>query len=155
MAIAYHQLLDLDLPQEELDDYIDGIEGQIADKAESVALVVLDLEGTAKKIRDEEKRLATRRRAIQSRLDNLKAYLLRNMLDLGMNKIEGIRVTVGYQNSPPSCKVLNVELLPESCKKLIPAMWQPDAKAIIAMWNDTGEQVPGADVTQRVHLRIR
>lgn len=155
MTEAYQQLMDLDLPDEDLAQYIDGIEGQIAQKAESVALVVLDLEGTAKKLRDEEKRLADRRRSLQNRAEGLKSYLLQNLQAVGLNKIDGTRATVSYQNSPPSCNVLDLDALPDDCKALVPATWKADARAIIARWKNTGEQVPGAEVWQGVHLRIR
>lgn len=155
MTEAYEQLRSLDLPEEELAPYLDAIEGQIADKAEAVALVILGFEADARTLRAEEQRLAERRRAIQNRAENLKVYLLANMVAVGLKKVEGVKATVGYQNSSPSCKVEDIEALPEDCKELIPATWKPDAKRIIARWKETGEQVPGAEVSQSVHLRIR
>uniref|UniRef100_A0A6H1ZYG0 Host-nuclease inhibitor protein n=1 Tax=viral metagenome TaxID=1070528 RepID=A0A6H1ZYG0_9ZZZZ len=152
---AYEQLRNLDLPEEELAQYIDGIEGQIADKAESVALVILDFEADARKLRDEENRLTDRRHVIEGRAESLKSYLLVNMVAVGMKKIEGMRVTVSYQNSPPSCRVQDAELLPGEYRVLVPATYRADNKAIIAYWKETGEQVLGAEVGQAVHLRIR
>lgn len=134
------------------------LEGGINDKAEGVAAVIrtLELEGDA--IEAEAKRMAMRSMQRRRRAGALKAYLLEQLDKAGMTKAGGLRFSVTAQASPPSVRVLDEAAVPVEYQIVIPASVRVDAKAILARWRETGGQgapVPGTEVVQSRHLRIR
>lgn len=131
------------------------LEGSINDKAEGVAAVIRTLDLEADAIEAEAKRLAQRAGARRNRAASLKAYLMDQLDKAGMAKAGGVRFSVAVQASPPSVRVLDEAAVPMEYQVVIPASVRVDAKAILAHYKETGEPVPGAEVVQGRHLRIR
>lgn len=83
----------------ELKDYEAFAELQMAreQKAENVALWIKDLTAEAKAIKEEEDKLATRRKSAENKVASLKRFL-GMMLD--GEKFKTARVSVSYRNTP-------------------------------------------------------
>jgi hypothetical protein len=94
---------------DELAELLTQAEGDFKTKAESVALMVRELEGLAKFAGDERKRLEAREAHYKKAAAGLKDYLRFHMLSSGVEKIEGKLCNVALQNSPPSL-VVNAEV---------------------------------------------
>ena len=70
---------DADIPLDAAIDTLEGIEGQLQDKAVNVAKFMQNLDATAKAIREAEQQMAKRRKAIENRAQWLRDYLKLNM----------------------------------------------------------------------------
>lgn len=151
---AYQRLLDAN-EDGEFDAALSALGGELDGRVESLAKVVRSLEAEAEVYGAEAERLKDRQAAAIKRAQDLKDYLLGVLLTLDRTSVKGQLVTVSMHASPPRCDVLDAEAVPVAFRKVVPETWQPDKGAIIAHWKASGEQVPGAQVRQGKHVRIR
>jgi hypothetical protein len=150
----YRQLVEL---AEETDstafvDTLQSIQDEIEDRTEKMAFVIRTLEANAKVIKEEEQRLADRRKAYENKVSSLKQYLQDQLEVAGLNKVKRPTITVAIQNNPPSVEVADEQLIPanffiEQAPKL-------DKKSLLQHLKD-GHEVPGARIQQTKGLRIR
>jgi hypothetical protein len=144
-------------------DLFAQLEGQVADKVEHTALWIREQEATAKAIREEEQRLAARRRAIENAVERTKSYLQAQMETLGRDKVHGLLCTVALQNNPPSVRGELDEqslrdlavILPDVVKR-VPETVTLDRRAVLAYYKEHGA-TPDERLTveQSRSLRIR
>lgn len=151
---AYERILELaeQLDAETLKDTLDSINDAIEDKAENTAKVIKQLDADAEMLRNEEKRLAARRQAIENNARNLKRYLQESLEKVGMEKVKGELFTVAIQNNPPSLEVLDerkIEL--DYFNHPAPVL---DKKAVLQTLK-RGIEMEGARIKQTRSLRIR
>jgi hypothetical protein len=91
----------------EIEALLDQLEGQVSEKVERVALYIREQLVTAAAIKEEEQRLAARRKARERAVEGLKDYLQRQMERLGTTKVDGLLCTVALQKSPPAMRIFN------------------------------------------------
>ena len=119
-------------------------------KAEKTACVIRNLESEADAIKEEEKRLASRRKALESSSGKLRDYVETHMTMNGLPKIQGKLFTLAIQKNPASLK-LNTEELPDS-------WWvikrEPD-NARVKEALKAGEVIHGAWLENGQSLRIK
>lgn len=84
---AAEQLADLEMPPEVVQDTLESMIGDIQVKATNVAMVIRNFEAQAEAIREAEKQMASRRKSIEYRAEQIKEYLLYNMQRTGINEI--------------------------------------------------------------------
>ncbi len=155
----YMQALDIftdpetDIPLEAAMDTLDGIEGQLQDKAVNVAKFMQNLDATAKAIKEAEQKMAKRRKAIENRAQWFKDYLKQNMQAAGITKIESPWFNLAIQKNPEAVEITNEELLPDDFKTEVVTM-KIDKAAIKQVIKD-GVSVPGAVLIQGTRLAIR
>ncbi len=132
---------DLDTLDAKLEDKIDACCGRIRG---------WDLE--AKAIREEEQRLAKRRKALENKQRSLREYVM-HCLDIAQkDAVKGLRFSVRVGTTRPSVQVVDASALPERFVELVP---KPDKAAIKAAL-DAGEDVPGAELNaSKLSLTIR
>lgn len=128
---------------------LEELEGKLEEKALHVAAYIKGERAEAEAIREEERRLAQRRKAIENRAARLEEYL-RHHIAAG-TKLHDSRVEIGWRRSA-KCEVLDEDLIPPDFR--VP---QPDKinlgeakKAIKA-----GMIVPGLTLTDHMHIQIR
>ncbi|ACO85375.1 siphovirus Gp157 family protein [Clostridium botulinum] len=151
----YNNLLDLvdnpEVAKEVLEESLNQIHEEIDIKLENVAKVIKSIEVDAKGLKEEEKRLADRRKSLENRIVNLKEYAENSMRVTGITKIKGKVFTLGIQKNVPSVEITEEEMIPEEYfiteKKLV-------KKDILAALKE-GKEVPGAAIKQTESLRIR
>ena len=150
----YLQLLEMaeDMDPELIRDTLESIEESIAEKAENTAKLIKSLEADVKAIKEEEKRLADRRKALEKKIENIKDYLQEQLELAGIDKVKRPTITVSIQNNPPSVRVVNEELIPSHF--MIPQPPKLDKKGILEKLKN-GEKVPGVELAQGRSLRIR
>ena len=150
----YLQLLEMaeDMDPELLRDTLESIQESIEDKAENTAKLIKSLEADVKAIKEEEKRLADRRKALEKKIENIKDYLREQLELAGIDKVKRPTITVSIQNNPPSVRVVNEELIPSHF--MIPQPPKLDKKGILEKLKH-GENVPGVELQQTRGLRIR
>lgn len=84
---------------ETLERMLEISEQNITQKAEAYAMMITQWDGEAQAIREEEIRMAKRRRAKESSIERLKERLSSSMLLFGKEKIEGKLFTIGFRKS--------------------------------------------------------
>ena len=122
---------------------LDALRMEREAKLENVACWVKNLSAEADAIREEENRLAKRRKAAETKAANLKAWLLAAMTreDGTTDKLKTGRVVVSVKRNPPST-VVDDALLP-STYKVAKITYQAN-KDLIKRELLSGGEVPGA-----------
>ena len=142
-----------DIPMEAAIDTLEGIEGQLQDKAVNVAKFMQNLDATAKAIKEAEQQMARRRKAIENRAQWIKDYLKNNMEASGITKIESPWFRLAVQKNPEAVEVFDEAALPDDFKTEVVTV-KIDKAAIKQVLRD-GVHVPGAILTQGTRLAIR
>ncbi|MBV1816900.1 siphovirus Gp157 family protein [Clostridium cochlearium] len=151
----YSNLMELldnpEVPQEMLEESLNKINDELDVKLENIAKLIKSIEVDVKGFKEEEKRLANRRKSSENRITNLKEYVKGAMRAVGLKKIKGRVFTLGIQRNAPSVEITKEESIPEKYfileKKLV-------KKDILAALKE-GKEVPGATIKQTESLRIR
>ena len=150
----YKQLQEIadDLDPMVLKDTLESIEESIEDKAENTAKLIRSWEAEAKAIKEEEERLANRRKALENRASNTKAYLFEQMKIAGLDKVKRPTLTVSIANNPPSVEVIDPNLIPS----LFMIDQDPviDKKALLTALKN-GAEIDGCAIKQGKGLRIK
>ena len=122
---------------------LDALRMEREAKLENVACWVKNLSAESEAIREEENRLAKRRKAAETKAANLKAWLLAAMTheDGTTDKLKTGRVMVSVKRNPPST-VVDDALLP-STYKVAKITYQAN-KELIKRELLAGGEVPGA-----------
>lgn len=136
-------------------DTIEGLEGEIEDKADGYAKVIAQLNADAAAIKAEEDRLYSRRKTIENRVNNMKSRLQSMMELTGKTKFKTPLFSFGIQNNPASVIIdeMYIENIPEEYliqqdPKIDKAKLKEDLKA--------GKDLDGiAHLAQTQSLRIR
>lgn len=151
---TYNQLLEMadDLDPQVLKDTLESIKESIEDKAENTAKLIRSWEAEAKAIKEEEKRLAERRKALESNAKRTKEYLFEQLEIAGIQKVKRPLITVYTANNPHSVEILDSTLIPSSF--IIQKDPEIDKKGLIEAIK-RGEEIPGAKLYQGRGLRIK
>ena len=142
-----------DLPVEAVNDTLEGLEGELQDKAVNVAMFLRNMEATAEAIKAAEEAMARRRKVFESRVKWLKDYLKGSMEYTGITKIECPYFKLAIQKNPPVVNILNEEAIPVVFKEKV-VTWKID-KTGIKEAIKAGQPVPGAELVNGTRLAIR
>ena len=81
------------------------LKGDFNTKAESVSLYIKELEAGAKALGESIKNLQSRKKAMENKVEHLKAYLTNSMDTVNETKIETDKVRISLRNNAPSVVV--------------------------------------------------
>lgn len=152
---AAEQLADLDLDEQTVADTLESMSGDIEAKAANVAMFARNLEATAAAIKEAEGQMAQRRKAIEKRADNVRAYILRCMESAGIKKIDSPHLSLSVKANPPSVDVFDAAQIPaQFMRQKPPPPPEPDKTAIKAVLTQ-GLDVPGARLTKGSRLEVK
>lgn len=151
----YQELLNImteyDEEHEGFRDTLEAIEDALEDKLNATAIIVKTLDAQAKALKEEEARLAKRRKALENNAARLKDYAQDALERTGKVKVVGQQFTLRLQNNPPSVRFLDEKAIP--AHYLVEQMPTIDKKAILAdLKNNIA--VEGAELQQARSLRI-
>lgn len=152
---AADQLADLDLPENVVRDTLESISGDLEAKAVNVAQFIRNLEASAEQIKAAEKSMADRRKAMEKRADDVRQYLLDNMLMAGISKVECPYFKLAVRDNPPAVVINEPGLIPSAyMTDPAPPPPAPD-KTLIKKAIQDGFEVPGAHLTRGKRLEIK
>ena len=80
-------LYDPEVDEQTLQDTMEGIWGEIEEKADNYAKIITGMKADIEALREEEIRLAARRKALENRQQTLKSNLEVNMRDFILSKL--------------------------------------------------------------------
>jgi hypothetical protein len=136
-------------------DTLEGLQGEIEAKAQSVAMFIRNIEADAEAIADAAKQMATRAKRLQERADSIRTYLLTNMQATGITKIACPYFTIALRKNPPRADVIDERAIPDRFR-VWPEPPPPmiDKKALLDALK-AGEKIPGAALAQSERVEIR
>lgn len=144
-----------EVPPEQIADTLNALEGDIKEKAVSVAAFTRNLDASADAIREAAKAMLNRADRIEKRAESIRNYLLFNMQASGISKIECEWFVLTVRKNPPSVVVDDESALPhEFIVQPPPPAARPDKAAIARALKD-GREVPGARLLQAERLEIK
>lgn len=134
-------------------DTMEGIEGEIEDKADGYACVIAKLNGEAKAIKEQEERLSKRRKAIEGNIKHMKDVLQDAMEETGKTKFKTTLWSFGIQNNPASVVIDtdDMDAVPSIYVKTVREFDKSAIKDAIK----NGEVIDFAHLEQTRGLRIR
>lgn len=128
-------------------DKMNALQMERGEKIENVALWVKELDAEAKAIREEEKRLAERRKVNENKIASLKGYL---SMALSGQKFSTPRVKISWRKSE-SVDIPDPEKIPASWYRAKYEIAKDDIKAALK----AGETVPGATLVENTNIQIK
>lgn len=152
---AANKLSDADMPPEVIADTLEGLSGDLEEKCTNVALFVRNLEASAESIKAAEKQMADRRKAIESKADNIRRYLFDNMKRCGISKIESPYFALSIRKNPPSVVIDDPASIPADYMVTPPPPPASPDKKLIAQAIKDGFEVPGAHLEHGERLDIK
>jgi seryl-tRNA synthetase len=160
LTTQYSQVMDMlnntDADMQAIKDTLEGLQGDIEDKAINIAKMIKSLDADIAAIKAEEERLSERRKVYENRRESIKEHLEQQLSAVGVEKVKTATMTVSMQNNAPSIKVISEDRFYETIPKMyrIAQPYKVDKKAVLeAMKN--GEMFVGAELQQTKSLRIR
>lgn len=147
-------LSDSDIPDDVIADTLEAMKFPVEEKAKNVAMVVRNLESSAKAIKDAAEAMMARAKAEEIRAKNLKTYLLAAMQTTGISKIECPYFVISIRNNPESVVIDAESQIPDEYLREIPASYSPDKEMIKKSIKD-GFTVPGCHLTRTQSLQIK
>ena len=150
-------LADLDLDDQAMADTLESIAWPVEQKARAVAAVIGNMDAAAEMVKAFAKRKADEAKAMQSRADYLRKYLLNNMVACGISEIKATdgSLTLRVKTNPASTVIDDLSLIPAQYLRFGPAPPPaPDAMKIKAAIK-AGIPVPGAHLEHAVKLEIK
>ena len=149
----YKKVYEMDLDDETWQDTLESIDSAIEQKADGVMYVIRNLEVDVIGLKDEEKRLKSKREVAERKIKRLKQYLQENMEAVGKTKFKTQLFAYNIQNNPASLKLTDEKLIPEKYYT-VETSRKYDNKAIK---NDlkAGKVINGAELRTSQSLRIR
>ena len=139
--------------REEIIEALEGVGGDIAEKAEAYAKVIRTKEAEARAFKEEADRLSAKQSACENMVRRLKAALLDAMKLTDMTEIKTSIGKWKTQLNPLSCNVTDPDKVPERFHVKQPD--KIDKQAMIKEHKATGEIFDGAEFRQDMGIRFK
>lgn len=144
-----------DLDPQLIIDTLESLDGELNDKAISIAQFTRNLDVTAQAVREAGKAMLERAARIEKRAESIRSYMLYQLQYAGVTKIECPWFTIAVKKNPPSVVIDDERAVPEAFKVAPePPAPRPDKKAIGAALK-AGEDVPGCRLVQSERLEVK
>jgi hypothetical protein len=163
LSVEFNSLLDqliwppteMQLTEEEIQIRLNLFAGQFEYKAHEIGKMIFNMGNDAVSIKQEEIRLAAKRKALENKAEWLEKYVMAEMKSIGITKVKGDILTLTLRDNPSSVQVTSFLDLPEEFVRIVPEQREPDKKAILAHFKETGEIPTGCEVTKSQRLEIK
>ena len=106
------------LDQGIIKDTLEGLDGEIEDKAEKIGIVLKTLDSNVDMLEKEINRLELRKKHMKNNMESLKRNLENCMLTLNKKKFKTNLFSFNIQKNPPSLKILDKEKIPSEFKRV-------------------------------------
>lgn len=147
----YTNLMDLDLEDEQVQEALEDIDEKIEVKADNIAKLIRSLEGQKDICKAEEERIYARRKSLENRINNLKAYLQETMIATDKRKFKTDLFSFSIQKNRASLKILDEAKVPEEFVEYERKVLKDKIKDALK----EGLEVDYAEMVQSESIRIR
>lgn len=142
----YIVFINSDLPEDELKECLESIEGAFEEKGSNIVAVVNTLQADVDAISNEIKRLQDRKKTIVNNQERMKEYLRYNMEQSGITKINHPLFNISIGKPSVIVEVTDSDLIPDEFVK-IETKITPDKVAIKKALKD-GVEIEGAKLSE-------
>lgn len=120
-----------EIEEDVFNDTLEGVEGEFEIKADNYAKIMKEFEGQINTLKTEEKRLAARRKILESSIDRMKSYLYNCMLATGKTKFKTDLFSFAIQkNGGKAPVILDIKDTSELPDELVRIKEEADLEAI-------------------------
>lgn len=152
---AMMKLMDSDMPEEVINDTLEGMSGELEVKATNVGLFIGNLKSNSAAIKEAAKQMLARAKAIDNKVDRMESYILENMVRCNITQIDSPYFTLKVRQNPPSVIIDDAGKIPgEMYVYPDPPAPYPDKRAIGEKLK-AGEVIEGAHLERGVRLEIK
>jgi Siphovirus Gp157 len=144
-----------EIPPEQIAETLDALQGDIRDKAISVAQFTKNLDATADAVREAGKAMLARAERIEKRAESVRAYLTFQMQAAGISKIECPFFTLALRKNPPAVVIDDEAQIPSNYYVPPPPPVPKLDKVALKRAIQAGTDVPGVHLLQSERLEIR
>lgn len=154
----YLQFMELaengNIPPEAIEDTLDGIAGELREKADNIACVIKQLLYESAALAAEEQALFLRRRTKEKTAERLKKYLSDCLLAANMQTLETARNKIMFRKSQ-SVEIEDMSALCESHPELVRPSEPLADKTAVKKLMMSGVSVNGCRLKQHLNMQIR
>jgi hypothetical protein len=161
LSSHYIQALDfltdpeLAIPMQAVNDTLEGLSGELEDKAINVAKFIRNIETTANAIKKAEVDMAKRRKSLETRVQWLEDYLKSSMEATGITKIECPYFKLSIAKNPPALELFDSQAVPEQYKHTETVTTEQIDRAAIKAALSSGQAINGARLVNGTRLVIK
>lgn len=147
-----------EIPDEAIADTLEAVGGELEEKADNICCVLKSIDAEVKAIKEEEQKLAERRKSKEKSYDRLKQYLSDTLISANRKKIETARNVISFRKS----EQLNIN---EDAFLKWAIANRPDLvtisqvarleKAMIKNELRSGSTIPGAYIVEKQNIQIK
>ncbi len=152
---AAHRLADTDLDEQTIADTLDGMAGEIEQKAVAVAMVIRNIKAEEDAIQQAVAGMVERQKAKAKTVERLKDYLKNNLEACGLKKVESPYFVVSVRANPASVVIDDESAIPTMFLVHPPAPAPRPDKTAIKEAIKAGANVPGAHVSSSTRIDIK
>jgi len=117
-----------ELNQNDIQDTLEGLQGELQDKAINVALHIKNLRSDLAQLQDAKASFDARIKSAQSQIEFYELYLDANLRKANITEIKSDYCVIKYKGMPPAVEITGE--VPDSFMRIIPESKAPDKKAI-------------------------
>ena len=139
-----NQMIEDGVDPEQLEQAFNDVEEAFEDKAKSVLFVLKNMQANIDSVKSEEDRLKKKRATIERQYSGLKEYLMLNMVELGLGKIDN-GVLKASLTKPKPMLVVTQEGIVSDLYKVEKITVSIDKKKMLDDLKD-GKKVEGAEI---------
>jgi len=143
------QMAEDGVPPEQLADQIELLDGDFNNKAGSILYVIANLKAEVEAAKAEENRLIARRKTRENSIARLKEYLLANMQNIDLKKVDNGVMTASIRKGVQVAQIDNEDSIPNEFK-LIKTVVVTDKRELLKALKalPVGESIDGAQMVQ-------
>jgi hypothetical protein len=143
---------DPDVPQEAVQDTLEGVLCAFEDKAHGIMAIQKNLEAEAKAIKEATDAMTSRRRSLERKAKWLKGYLLDAMQAAGMDEVKTAQLVARVKKNPASVVIDDPGAIPADYKETI--VEEKPNKRLLKLALQDGD-VAGCHLEQGVRLEVK
>lgn len=134
-------------------EILNAIKVEIENKGDGIIKFIRNEEASLKVIDEEIKRLQALKKSKNTKIRNMKSYLMHCMRLMGMKKIEGNLGRISIRKNPASLEILDGTIIPQEymIKEVIINLDKARVKEMLK----NGETVPGCALVQCESITIK
>lgn len=135
-----------------LEELSDELQNQLTNKGSNIIKMFRNSDSMIEALKNEEERLKKLRKSIEKKKEDFKKYILHNMLQMDIKKIETELGVISWKNNAPSVEIYDEKLIDKKFKKekIEYLISKTDIKKAIT----SGEEVQGARLIINQQLNI-
>ena len=138
---------------EALEDTLEALDDAIEDKAEGYAIINQHLKNSESLLKGEINRLQDRKKSVEKNRRYLNDHLTDELQAMGKDKIKTDKFTVWTQKNPVSIQIKDESHIPKDFfEEQAPKLNRQALKDYLI---DSGEELEGVDITQKIGVRYR